>query len=41
VRAARKWAPPPPAGKVRVIAVHDGHITVVTRVPAPGCLALE
>jgi hypothetical protein len=24
-----------------VIAVHDGHITVVTRVPAPGCLALE
>jgi hypothetical protein len=40
VRAARKWATPPPAGQVRVIAVHDGHITVVTRSPAPGCLAL-
>jgi hypothetical protein len=30
-----------PPGSVRAIAVHEGHMTTVTRPAAPGCLSLE
>jgi hypothetical protein len=41
VRAATRLSAPAPEGAVRVVAVHDGHITVVTRRPEPGFLAIS
>ena len=41
VRAAQRLTAPAPQGSVRVVAVHDGHITVVTRRPEPGFLAIS
>jgi hypothetical protein len=41
LRAMRRLTSPIPEGNVRVVAVFDGHITMVTSRAAPGCLALR
>jgi hypothetical protein len=41
LRAMRRLTSPIPNGSVRVVAVFDGHITMVTSRAAPGCLALR
>ena len=40
LRLTRRLTTPMPHGSVRAVAVHDGHITIVTSAAAPGCLAL-
>lgn len=41
MRAASRLSSPLPEGAVRVVALHDGHVTVVTRPPTPGFLAIS
>ena len=41
LRATRRLTEPIPDRSVRVVAVHDGQITVVTAPAGPGCLALH
>lgn len=41
LRAARRLTSPVPQGSVRVVAVHDGQITIVTARPEPGRLTLK
>lgn len=40
-RAARRLTSAIPEGDVRIVAVHAGHITIVTRPPEPGCCSLD
>jgi hypothetical protein len=41
LRTTRRMTRALPIGAVRVVAAHDGHMTIVTRHAAPGCRALR